>query len=79
MRIVTCPHSQELERIEYELHELGTIIVACSHFSPRDALGCPRMCGAEIDRQRTEVPADVTAIDIPLGRVLERRARRRAG
>ena len=51
-RIITCPHSQEPERITYQVHPLGILIDGCSRFCPAESVDCPRTCAAELDRER---------------------------
>lgn len=51
-RIITCPHKNQPERIEYQLDVLGALIDRCSAFCPSDAVDCPRTCAAVLDRER---------------------------
>lgn len=50
-KLVTCPESAHLERIEYENHPLGLLIAACSRFQPACAVTCQRTCAAMLDRR----------------------------
>jgi hypothetical protein len=55
-KLVTCPESAHLERIEYENHPLGLLIAACSRFQPACAVTCQRMCAAMLDRRDRVMP-----------------------
>jgi len=66
-RLVTCPETGHLERIEYQIHHLGLLIDACSQFCPADRVDCPRTCAARLDRGRR----DATSVETPRARVLE--------
>lgn len=72
-RIVTCPHTERPERIDYQIHPLGILIDACSRFCPTDRLACPRSCAARLDAERRGVE-DATKLEVPLARVLEVRS-----
>jgi len=66
-RLVTCPETGHLERIEYQIHHLGLLIDACSRFCPADGVDCPRTCAARLDRGRR----DATSVETPRAKVLE--------
>lgn len=53
--LVTCPETAHLERIEYEDHPLGMLIVACSRFEPGCPLHCQRTCAARLDRKHRQL------------------------
>lgn len=75
-RLLTCPETAHLERIEYQIHPLGLLIEACSRFCPEDRVTCPRTCAARLDRQRRTVTltADTTSAEGPFAKVLEVRS-----
>jgi hypothetical protein len=67
-RIITCPHSDQPERIDYQIDPLGILIDGCS--ACPNGLDCPRTCAAELDRQRI---IDDTAVEVhacPVTRVV---------
>lgn len=51
-KLITCPESAHLEKIEYEDHPLGMLIVACTRFKPDCAVTCARLCAARLDQKR---------------------------
>lgn len=86
-RLVTCPESAHLERIEYSETACGLIILGCSRFDLPCELSCPRTCAARLDqRDRLDLDVDLasdfdedslavgddTSLDV-LGRMLARR------
>ena len=58
-RLVTCPESAHLERIEYAETDCGLIILGCSRFDLPCELSCPRTCAARLD-QRDRLDLDVS-------------------
>lgn len=66
-RLVTCPETGHLERIEFQVHHLGLLIDACSRFCRADRVDCPRTCAARLDRGRKEV----TSVETPRAKVPE--------
>ena len=56
-KLVTCPESAHLERIEYEAHPLGMLIAGCSRFQPTCDLTCDRTCAARFDRRDLYEPS----------------------
>lgn len=68
--LVTCPETAHLERIEYEDHPLGMLILACSRFEPGCAMRCQRTCAARLDRKRRELVSDDEPTEVECGRRL---------
>ncbi|MBL0217947.1 MAG: hypothetical protein IPQ07_29215 [Myxococcales bacterium] len=50
-RMVTCPESAHLERIEYETSPFGMLIRTCSGHRSGCEDSCPRTCAARFDRR----------------------------
>jgi hypothetical protein len=62
-RLVTCPESAHLERIEYAETACGLLILGCSRFEPTCEVSCPRTCAARLDRRsRLDIDEDILAI-----------------
>jgi hypothetical protein len=62
-RLVTCPESAHLERIEYAETECGLLILGCSRFDPPCEASCPRTCAARLDRRaRLDLDEHILAI-----------------
>ncbi len=50
-RLITCPESAHLERIEYETSPFGMLIRTCSGYLGGCEGTCPRTCAARLDRR----------------------------
>jgi hypothetical protein len=50
-RMVTCPETAHLERIEYETSPFGMLIRVCSGHRSSCEATCPRTCAARLDRR----------------------------
>ncbi len=48
---ITCPETAHLEEIDLDRTPFGTVITACSRFSPTCAVTCARDCAARMDRR----------------------------
>jgi hypothetical protein len=56
-KLITCPESAHLERIDYEDHPLGLLIAGCSRFQPTCDVMCERTCAARLDRRNWREPS----------------------
>lgn len=50
-KLVTCPETGHLERIELEAHPLGILIASCTRFCPAGRVGCSRTCARRMDER----------------------------
>jgi hypothetical protein len=64
-RLIRCPETAYLERIDYQIDPLGILIDACTRECP---LECARTCAAQLDCDRRCSLEDATKIEVPLGR-----------
>ena len=53
-KLVTCPETAHVERIEYEEHGLGLLITGCTGLASC-AVECQRTCAVMLDRKRAVV------------------------
>jgi hypothetical protein len=51
--LITCPETATLEKVEYDVHPLGRLILACSRFKDCP-IRCSRHCAAQLDREDRE-------------------------
>jgi hypothetical protein len=68
-KLVTCPETAHLEKIDFDRHPLGILIRACSRFSPVCEVHCARTCAARMDRRArlSSRPATDEELDLPTG------------
>jgi len=64
-RLITCPETAHIEKIELDETPCGMLILGCSRFPTPCSLACPRTCAARFDRRDRELESEDTqdAID----------------
>ena len=50
-RLVTCPETRLLQRIEYVTDRDGAVllVIGCTHFAPSGTIDCAAPCGDALD------------------------------